>query len=46
MTKDEYEAAGLHMCDHCGRLYETEAALLYCCNPTFDKPTYVRSYDE
>jgi len=45
MNKDEYEAAGLHMCDHCGRLYDSEIALVWCCNPRWDHNQYERHWE-
>lgn len=45
MTRDELEAAGLYECTGCGRVYESEKSLMFCCDERYDKPSFVRSYD-
>ena len=45
MTPAELKAHGLHECPDCLTRHDSESALLYCCNPTFDKPGFLRGYE-
>lgn len=33
MTESELRADGLYECPDCGRTYDAEASLVFCCNP-------------
>ena len=46
MNKDEYEAAGLYMCDGCGRTYDSEIALIWRCTPTHDQATFKPHWEQ
>ena len=45
MTRDELKANGLHQCPYCGRTYESETALMFCCSDYDDQPGFKRSYE-
>ena len=41
----DLEAAGLHECDTCGRVYESEIALIFCCRDDTDQTPYQRHWE-
>lgn len=44
MTRDELEAAGLYECTGCGRVFDSEIALVFCCRND-DLPSFKRNYE-
>lgn len=36
---------GLYECPTCNRLYDSEIALVFCCDSRYDEPSFTRSYD-
>lgn len=45
MTTDELETYGLYQCPDCDRTYDSEKALVFCCQERYDQPSFVRSYN-